>query len=201
MTKGSIAMSGYWMLLLAALLAGCGGSTRYYTFPNVREDGKEPLGRVQGVVVVGPINLNPDIDRPQLVVRRSPTQLEIRERDLWAGSLQQEIQRQTIDGLGRLLHSDKVVPFPWSGSESASYRVSLEVLELSATPGGQARLVLAWSIYHERSRKQLRLETEEYSAPVPADSDLDTIVRLYSGLQQQAVRALARRLGQLVGHG
>jgi uncharacterized lipoprotein YmbA len=189
------------MLLLSLALVGCGASnSRYYTFPNVKDSDMTRLGRVNGVIVVGPITLNEEIDRPQLVIRRSPTQVEIKERDFWAGSLQQEIQQQVIGSLSKFLDSDKVVPFPWLGAEGATYRVSLEVMDMTATPGGEAELALTWSIYNERTRKQIKLQTLDYRAMVPADADLDVIVRIYSQLQQRAVRDLAQRLVQLVGH-
>ena len=188
------ALSG--TLLLSLLLAACGGpsNTRYYSFPGVRDVDMARVGRMDKVIVVGPITINESIDRPQLMIRRSDAQIEIRENDLWANSLEKEIQQLTIAGLGKLLGSDKVFPFPWTDGKGASYRVSPEVVEMSAMPGSEAILTIAWSIYNEKSDKQLTLPTTHYRAPVSAGADLNAMVIIYQELLLRATRDLARRL-------
>lgn len=188
-----------WVLPITLLLTACGSvNSRYYAFPGVDDVNMAQVGRVKGVIVVGPITINEDIDRPQLMIRRSDTRVEIKENDLWASTLEQEIQKLTIAALGKLLVNDKLVPFPWTGSEQAAYRVSLEVLDMSAMPGNEATLSVSWSIYNEEGRDLVKLPADHYRAPVSAAANLDEIVKIYQGLLLRASRDLAQRLFHMV---
>jgi uncharacterized lipoprotein YmbA len=184
-----------WIAITLPLMVGCGSvSTRYYSFPDIKTQSIEPVGKIKGVIVVGPIGLRESIDRPQLVVRRSDTQLEVRERDVWASSLQQETQILLIDSLKQLLQNEKIVPFPWTGQEGAHYRLTPDIADMTAQPGEEAVLTLAWSIYNERSGKQHKLPTTSYRAPVKADANLDEMVKIYRSLHLRAARDVAQRL-------
>jgi uncharacterized lipoprotein YmbA len=184
--------------LITLLLAGCGSvDTRYYAFPGIQDEDMALVGQVKGVIVVGPITIDEDLDRPQLMIRRSDTRMEIKENDLWANTMEQEIQKLTIAALSKLLANSKLVPFPWTGSEAAAYRVSMEILEMSAMPGNEAVLTVSWSIYNEGTRKLEKLPAANYRAPVSANADLDEIVKIYQGLLLRASRDLAQRLFQM----
>lgn len=184
------------IVLSALLLSGCmgGANTRLYGFPMVKDNEMPRLGRARGLIVVGPVSLNEEIDRPQLVIRRSASEVEIRERDQWAGTLEDEVRQLMIDSLRQSLDNQRVVPFPWTGSGSADYRASLEVREMTATPGGEAVLTVAWSIYNERSRKMVKLPADSYRSTVPSGVEPSEIVMIYRGLHMRAARDLAARL-------
>jgi uncharacterized lipoprotein YmbA len=95
-----------WLRLLAVVLAGglllgCagGGLERAYGFSTVREQPAQRLGQMVGLVVVGPVRLSREIDRPQLVVQVTADQAEIRETDQWLGTLDDEIKRLYVERL------------------------------------------------------------------------------------------------------
>ncbi len=178
------------------LLAACTSTLRYYSLPPVDVAGLAPVGHLKGILAVGPVTLAEQIDQPQLVIRRSPTQVEFKERDLWAGPLREAVRQQMIDTLAILLDNKRVVPFPWSGAEVPRYRIAVEVMDMTATPGGQARLSLAWSVYRRHGDKPIKVQTSEYQQPVPEDADLNAMVAIYQVLLQRAIQDMAHYLAQ-----
>jgi uncharacterized lipoprotein YmbA len=186
----------WWLLAASLLLEGCmgGANTRLYSFPVVRDDEVSALGRTRGLLVVGPVNLAGEIDRPQLVVRRSASELEIRELDQWAGTLEDEVQKLMVGSLSKLLANERVVAFPWTGRDTIAYRLAIDVREMMATPGGEASLVMAGVLYNERSQTEVKWPPRTYRAAVPADAELADIVMIYRSLQLQAAEAFAQQL-------
>jgi uncharacterized lipoprotein YmbA len=188
-------------LSAGSLLLGCAGSglERAYGFSSVREQPAQRLGQMVGLVVVGPVRLNREIDRQQLVVQVTADQAEIRETDQWLGTLDDEIKRLYVERLGQHVQGAKVVAFPWLGTEAVRYRIGLEVLDMKVMPGAQARLRLRWSLYDEQTEKELQQPATEYSAKLSAKADLTEIVRIYQELHSRAALDMAKGLLALVG--
>lgn len=190
-------MPPFLLLALVLPLAGCLGSdTRYYSFSAIKAGEVKPVAVAadSGFWVVGPVKLYEEVDRPQLVVRRSDSQVEIRERDLWAGSLEQGIARLLVDGLGYQFPGRQLVNFPWTGRGSVALRISPEIRQLSATPGQEMVLTLVWTLYDPRTDRLRKLEAMSFRRPAPGDISSDQLVLGYRSLFVQAVRALAPHL-------
>ncbi len=188
------------LLLLVLGLSGClgGGSTRFYSFATVRSDevGSVAVSRRGGVWVVGPVKLYEEIDRPQLVIRRSDSQVEIRELDQWAVSLEQGISRLLIESLGSQFKGQQVAAFPWTGREPVVLRISPEVRQLSVIPGQEMVLTLVWALYDPRGDRLNQLEPVKYRRPAPADISPEQVVQGYRALLLRAVSELAPRLSR-----
>lgn len=183
-------------ILVITLLTACGGTvnTRYYSFPGVNPAHMASVGHYDKIIVVGPIQLHEALDHPQLMIKRSETKTEILENDRWANSLEKEVQKLAIDSMGGMLGSSKIMPFPWTGTEQAAYRVSLEIKEMSAMPGKEALLKVAWTIYNESTLDQTRTPAIDYRAPVREKVKLEEVVKIYQGLHLRSIRDISKRL-------
>ncbi|QFY90740.2 membrane integrity-associated transporter subunit PqiC [Magnetovirga frankeli] len=189
---------GVLALIQALALTGCmaGANTRFYSFASVRPSEMVPVAaaRRSGVWVVGPVKLYEEIDRPQLVIRRSVSQVEISELDQWAVSLEQGISRLLIEALGTQFPGRQLAAFPWTGREPVALRISPEVRQLSVTPGGEMVLTLVWALYDPKGDRLNRLEPQSYRQAAAADIGPEQLVQGYRELLLQAVRDLAPRL-------
>ena len=187
-------------ILVITLLTACGGTvnTRYYSFPGINPAHMASVGQYDKVIVVGPITLHEAIDHPQLMIKRSETKTEILENDRWANSLEKEVQKLAIDSMSGMLGSSKIMSFPWTGTEQAAYRVSLEIKEMSAMPGKEAVLTVSWTIYNESTLDQAKLPASSYRGPVGKSVELEEIVTIYQGLHLRSIRDLSKQLLQTI---
>ena len=90
-------MNRFLLLMVAALLAGCGQPNK--TFYVLTASGPMPSGGGVGIGV-GPVSLAEYIDRPNLVTQEAPNQLGVAEDHRWAGDLSAAIARVVAANLG-----------------------------------------------------------------------------------------------------
>jgi uncharacterized lipoprotein YmbA len=115
-------------LIAVALLAvaGC-GSTRPSNFYQLDEPAATRLsGLERGIAVgVGPVNLEPYLDRPQIVIRGTGHKLELSEFNRWAEPLKDSISRVIIVNLSNMLESTRVYKIQVMNFPAASDGVSI----------------------------------------------------------------------------
>ena len=74
------------------------------------------------------------VDRPQIVVRVGPNQVDVDEFDRWT-SLQNDVARVIAENLVLMLGTPEVTLFPQTTAAGASYRVVISVLRFDSVPG------------------------------------------------------------------
>lgn len=144
---------GPWPLILLAALgalsipAACLRSTevRYYTLAS-KAVAEPSLPRApQYLVHVAPASVPETLDRPELVLRVSATELAIDDRHLWAEPLRTGIARAVADRLARQLDGALV-----SASEQRAtpgdVEVTIDVQELDVGLAWGAAIDVAWTI-------------------------------------------------------
>ena len=145
-----------WPLILAALGAlsspsACLRSTevRYYTLAS-KTPADPPLsgpllGAPRYAVHVAPASVPQTLDRPELVLRLSATELAIDDRHLWAEPLRTGIARAVAERLGRQLDGALV-----SASEQRAtpgdVEVTIDVQGLDVQLAWGAAIDVAWTI-------------------------------------------------------
>jgi uncharacterized protein len=148
-------------------------------------------------VVVGPVSVPDEVDRPQLVVRTGPNQMRVDDFNLWASPLQTNIARVVAQNLVTLLGTPHVTLSPQTLSAEAGYRVAIEVQRFDSAPGEAATLDAVWTV---RSTKAGRAETgrttvrealRENSYEALAAAHSRAVARLCQDIAN-AVRALDR---------
>jgi len=97
-------------------------------------------------VAVGPVRVPEIVDRPQFVVRRGPNQVELAEQHRWAQSLRTEIAGALSANLERQLPQTRIVSGNSAASQSADYRISLDVEQFDAMPGEGVAVKALWTI-------------------------------------------------------
>ena len=138
-------------LIVVALLAmaGC-GSTRPSNFYQLDEPAATRLsGLERGTAVgVGPVNLPPYLDRPQIVIRGAGHKLELSEFHRWAEPLNETISRVIIVNLSNMLESTRVYKIPRRNKTiPLEFRIEIDFARFDGMPGGNALLVARWTLY------------------------------------------------------
>lgn len=167
-------------IALCAALFGCATPLReqFYTLTPPRS---VTAPAAAAIVVIDPITLPADVDRPQLVVSSGEHEVRILEQQRWAAPLQNAIPRVIAARLEA--GGYRVVVYPEVAAITPHYRVNLAIQRFESTPGKQALVAARWNVRTVASglvRSGQRVEIE----PV-ASADYATLVAALS-------RALAR---------
>jgi uncharacterized protein len=167
---------------------------RYYTL-SVATESAAPASDLS--VVVGPVSVPDEVDRPQLVVRTGPNQMRVDEFNLWAAPLQSNISRVVVQNLVTLLGTPHVTLFPQTVSADAGYRVAIEVQRFDSAPGQAATLDAVWTVRRTKDggtqtgRTTVREAVQENNYETLAAAHSRAVTRLSQDIAT-AVRALAR---------
>jgi uncharacterized lipoprotein YmbA len=183
--------------LLAAAGVACAATPpqRFYVLDDVvpsppRSESADSIG----TVVIDPVALPEQVDRPQLVVRTEGNRVAILEQQRWAEPLRTGIARLVATHLSRSLATnqvstrDRVLTDP-------DYRVAIEVRSLEVVPGRAVSLEALWSVSTKAgqvrsgaSRAAIAVTAHDHDAIVRAIAET---VRVLSADLARAVRGLA----------
>jgi len=176
------------LIAFVLLSAGCSSTPpRYYTLNATTGPSVTPSNLS---VVVGPVSVPAEVDRPEIVVRRGPNKVQLDEFNLWASPLQDNISRVVAENLGRMLGTRRVTLFPQTVSADADYRAAIEVQSFESTPGTVAVLDAAWTV---RRMKDNKTETGRTTVREPVQEPG------YDALAAAHSRALARLSQDIAG--
>ncbi len=139
-----------WMIAAALLaMAGC-GTTRSATFYQLTETASTQLsGLERGMAVgVGPVNVAPYLDRPQIVIRGVGHKLELSEFNRWVEPLTDSIPRVIIINLSNELESTRVFKIPRRNKTiPLEFSIEIDIARFDGELGGDALLVARWTLY------------------------------------------------------
>ena len=139
-----------WMIAAALIaLAGC-GSTKPSNFYQLDEPAATRLSGVErGLAVgVGPVNLEPYLDRPQIVIRGAGHKLDLSEFNRWVEPLNESISRVLVVSLSNMLESTRVYKIPRRNKTiPLEFRVEIDIARFDGMLGGDALLVGRWTLY------------------------------------------------------
>jgi uncharacterized lipoprotein YmbA len=181
---------------LILVVTGCASTpaARYYTLSAATEPAA-PSSDLS--VVVGPVSVPDEVDRPQLVVYTGPNQIQVDEFNLWAAPLQNTILRVVAQNLVMMLGTSHVTLVPQTLSADAGYRVAIEVQRFDSAPGEAATLDAVWTVRRtkdgkvETGRTTVREALQENSYEALAAAHSRAVARLSQDIAN-AVRALDR---------
>jgi uncharacterized protein len=123
--------------LAMALLAACASSppARFYTLSDTAPEAPAPGG--VGSITISGVTIPGEIDRPEIVRRQGPNQLNISELDRWAGPLDETIRRVLTDDIARR------VPAPAPGQPHA---VAVDIHEFYGDGACNVTLRAVWTL-------------------------------------------------------
>ncbi len=146
-------------MIAVAMLAvtGCGS-----TPPSNHYQLDEPAAtRLSGIdrgiaVGVGPVILEPYLDRPQIVIRGAGHKLELSEFNRWSEPLKDSISRVIIVNLSNMLESTRVFQVPRRNKTiPLEFRIEIEIARFDGELGGDALLVARWTLYGRQEKALL----------------------------------------------
>ncbi len=181
-----------WMIA-AALFAviGC-ATTPPPNFYQLEETASTQLsGLERGIAVgVGPVNVAPYLDRPQVVIRGMGHKLELSEFNRWVEPLTDSIPRVIIVSLSNLLETTRVYRVPRRNETiPLEFRTEIDIARFDGTLGGDALLVARWTLY---GRQETALLTKVSIIREPAGgNDFDNLIAAQNRALQRFSRDIA----------
>jgi uncharacterized lipoprotein YmbA len=147
-----------WIIAVALLtVAGC-AATPPPTFYQLEETASTRLsGLERGIAIgIGPVNVEPYLDRPQIVTRGAGHQLELSEFNRWAEPLKDSILRVIGVNLSNMLETTRVFKIPRRNKTILlEFRIEIDIARFDGKLGGDALLVARWTLYGREERALL----------------------------------------------
>ncbi len=175
------------VVMLCACFPACSGcaSSRpssFYLLSAMAEPGdvKHAFPGANEITIgVGPVELPPYVDRPQIVTRSGSNRLHLAEYDRWAEPLKQGVARVLAENLSTVVGTDHIVLFPWKASQTPAYQIVVDVTRFDSTAAGTAVLTARWTVLEKsgqhkpltrQSDIRRQAESQSYEAMVGAQS-------------------------------
>ncbi len=172
---------------LAVLVAGCAllsprhDPSRFYTL-SVRSAASAPAAREPAPsVVVGPVTFPAYLDRNEVAVRVSPTELEYALAARWAEPLVQNFTRVLVEDLGAALGTDHVAALTSSTALTPDYWIEVVVVRFEADADGHVQLTARWAV-RNAVRKVVRIRQSQYARTAAAPTTEGSIDALSAAL-------------------
>lgn len=185
------------VLLIAVLLAGCGGSpppVEFYTLNSLSGTTQRtnPADVYQNIAIgIGPVEIPEILDRPQIVTRTGPNKLKVDEFHRWAGPLGAGFAQVLAENISFLLATDRVAVYPWEVDFKPHYRIALDIRYFEGQLGENVVLDVVWRVSDQESQKVQAVKTSVIKEPLSA-ADYETLVAAKS----QAIAQLSREIAQ-----
>ena len=134
-------------MLALTVLAGCASSPKshFYTLSSGAALERSEAN-AQYTVAIGPVTVPDIIDRPQIVTRSGPNQVQIAEQERWASPVKSEISRVIADNLMQQLDGAYVYVYPQNVTTNPDYQVLVEVQRFDSTLGDAVTVEALWAV-------------------------------------------------------
>lgn len=180
-------------ILLALLLAGCSGKSDYYTLqPRLLPQYELRSIKTEHIVGIGEVKLADYLEKKELATRLDHGRMRIRQKNLWAGALNRNIQRVLKVNLSQLIPSRTFLAYPWEEPVSDTHRLFLSIDQFDGDANGTVTFMGHWSLVDQREN---RLVTgENFLLTQRGDPDTSGIVRTQSRLLERLSRIIAQKI-------
>jgi uncharacterized lipoprotein YmbA len=182
-------------LSLFALIAGCSllepreDPTRYFVLSPTQAPTAAASTPLERQVVVGPLDLPDYLERPEIVLRSAPNEIEPSPVDRWAEQLDGAIMRVLCIDLAQLMPTTSVVAFPTKTGEKPALQIEIALLEFGADTDGMTRLEGRWTTRAAADGSRVT-RAFRYERPT-GDKDTKAIVAAMSALLAELAQAIA----------
>lgn len=185
----------------ALLLTGCSilapipDTSHFFMLAPLADTSGQPAGSepLQNLVLgLGPIKLPPYLDRNEIALRLSPTQVTYSETDRWAEPLNVTMSRVLLQDLSSLLGTNLIVRYPWSNAAKVDYQIEIELEQFEATKAGEAQLRARFGIIQGGTRTPLVVREASFNRPGATDTgaSVTALSALLGDLSQEIASAL-----------
>lgn len=188
------------VLILPALLAGCGGGNaaiRYYVLDPVAQ---EPLlsGNTDLAVEIRDLTIPQYLERFNIATRRDGNRLQLSETHQWGENLRKNLLRTLARNLSALLGTaDVATPLNRSAS-LPDYRLQINIEQFERDTDGHVRLAARWQITGGENGEPLGMHTATLqSGAAVGAGDYAAIVAAMQALYGRFSRAVAASIVEL----
>ncbi|MFN0243928.1 MAG: membrane integrity-associated transporter subunit PqiC [Planctomycetota bacterium] len=146
-------------LLVSVVSSGCtllaprADPTRFLVLASTRELSGEDAARADGTratssasLGLGPIRLPEYLERAELMVRTSATELTPSRVGRWAEPFGAMLTRVLADDFVQLLAPERLVVYPWYATDRPQWQVEIDVVRLEPDSKGEVVLLARWSV-------------------------------------------------------
>ncbi len=158
--------------MLAFVVAGCTflsprhDPSRFYTLSPRSPAAIAAAARDAGPsVVVGPVTFPAYLDRNEVAVRVSPSELKYATAERWAEPLVQNFTRVLVENLSSALGSDRVAAVTTAPTVTPDFWIEVVVVRFEASADGSAQLTARWAV-RDGARKIVRIRQSQHSRAV-----------------------------------
>ncbi|PWQ92144.1 PqiC family protein [Leucothrix pacifica] len=183
------------ILLSASVLSACSmlggngegglGSTRFYSLtPLALSDTTQTkASNPQLRIGVGPIGLSRLLRRPQIITRKSATEVAMAEKHQWGGILKEDLSRTLTDNFSGILGTENIEEYPWKLSFKPTYHVRIDIDQLDGKLGESVTLKARWRLM--KGREEINVENSTITTKVTGPD-----YNAYVAAQSEALRQL-----------
>ena len=135
---------------LVFLLSACARTNpvTYYQLSTIESE-QAPVDSTEFadlVIGIGPIRLPEFLDRPQIIIRRSPNRLQLSNDHRWVEPLGDSLAGALRDNLSRLLKTENFHFYPWNKTTPVDFQIVIELIHFEGEGHERALLEVVWSI-------------------------------------------------------
>ena len=133
--------------LTVAALTGCASTPKsnFYTLSSGAALERSET-KTQYSIAIGPLTVPDIIDRPQIVTRSGPNQVQIAEFERWASPVRSEISRAIADNVMQQLDGAYVYMYTQYVSSNPDYQVLVEVQRFDSKLGDAVSVEALWAV-------------------------------------------------------
>ena len=182
---------------LVAFLVGCAAQpeTHYYDLVSKSKASDARLAE-SASLGIGPVSLPQMLDRPNIVVRKGGTKVEVANFHIWAGELEPVVTRVLAENVSLQLKHDAVWPSPWDNRFRPEYQVRIFVDRFSGELKGPVMLSLSWTLLADYGQRVVT--TQRYRSELQSDGSYQAYVQALNGLLEGFSGELASELAQRI---
>ena len=160
------------ILMLVTACVGTSPKENFYTLSSQKYDLKQADEKLQSFkdtfpnvyINIAAVTITEVVDRPQLVIKIAPNQVQILEQQRWAQPLKNEISRIVAKNLSTLLNTNHVTNYPSNSINTKLapnliiYKVLLNVQQFESNLGSNATVTVSFTV-HKMVKNQFSGDT------------------------------------------
>lgn len=146
------------------------------------DDAARGSGRTIGI---GPVRLPEYLDRNEICLRLSETELSYSPKHRWAAPLRESFVSVLVQDLGILLGGDRVLVYPWT-ADAVDVQIEIQVRHFETHRSGESRLVAHWTARDGASGKPILVRDSSHERRAEASGAGADVAALSTALADLA---------------
>jgi len=181
------------LFILLLLLTGCSSKSNFYQLhPKSTQQLNTTHSKRGTVVGIADVEVAGYLTKSEIVTRMNAGHLNVHETDLWAGSLNKNIQSVLKHNIATLLPKYTFLAHPWEEPIDDKYRIYVTIDRFDGSQNGSVTLQGRWSLVNKEENHLLYGESFVYSQK--GEKTLEGIVNTQSRLLEKLSKRIARKI-------